>query len=129
MKAFVPQLAWIENRAAADKAPAIKVVAVESFPEDSDAAARNGDHDIRKQDGGHEQCRQQSDRQTRQVAPNKTPPGARPGWHSIKGLRVLRHQSFSRYRRLVFVLFIVRWSTIFPSSIRILRAGKSSSSR
>ena len=36
----------------------------------------------------------------------------------------------SRYRRLFFiVLFIVRCSTIFPSSIRILRAGKLSSSR
>ena len=61
MKTFVPELSRIENRAAADKAPAIEVVAVESFPENADAAARDRDHDIWKQDGRHEQCGQQCD--------------------------------------------------------------------
>ena len=48
VKAFVPQFAGIQNRAAADKAPAIKVVSVKSLPKNSDPSARDRNHDVGK---------------------------------------------------------------------------------
>jgi hypothetical protein len=52
VKPFVPQFTGVQNRTAADKAPAIKVVSVKSLPKNSDTSARDRNHDVGKQYGG-----------------------------------------------------------------------------
>jgi hypothetical protein len=46
MQAFLPQLAGIQDGAAADEAPAVEVRTVDALPVDADPAARHHDHHV-----------------------------------------------------------------------------------
>src|ERR1700688_828243 len=121
VETFIPQFPGIQDCASTNKAPAVCVNTVETLPKDTDLPARNCNHHIRIKHGGCEQRHHHQDGYARQVTSEETPqsrllPRERL---SIKGLWILYHQPFS----------IERGSTIRPSSMRILRAGKSSSSR
>src|SRR5664279_1030861 len=94
MEAFVPQLLGIEDRAAADKTPAISVDAVEPLPQHADLAARNGDHDVRIKYDRDEHRRRQQDGQARQMAQNP-PPTAPPPRLPVKHFRDLHHRPIS----------------------------------
>src|SRR5205823_7286691 len=105
------ELARVEHRAA-----------TEAFPHHTDIAARHGDQHMRGKDDADQGEHHQVDDENRHVIFEKAPPpAAAPGcrWDSVRGPEIRFHAPCSTAAR----------STKRPSSIRSLRAGKSSSSR
>src|SRR4029077_14745036 len=69
VQAFLPQLAGIQDRAAANEAPAVEIKNRRCVPVDADVAARHRDHDVGPQHDDHQQRHEKRGGHGQKVAP------------------------------------------------------------